>query len=429
MTAEVLIFNKSAIALAADSAVSIVGRDSSKVYNNAEKLFALSKHHPVAVMIYERNELQGVPWELIIKAFRKNQGEQCYSTLSEYKDAFLNFAKDFYFGLQTEKIKFWTRESIKEVVLSTLTDVRFMINPDSFDDEIRDIDVFDIAINSLLDCYQDMPYFPNLNDNSLEEFELNFEKFAIEIMADQLDSSNFSEKEGREWINTCHSFYVLCKARLLRQDPHFNGATGLVFAGYGEDEYFPSFCECEVQGAIAGQLKIIEREMFHDPHPTSGLKAFAQKEEVHAFMEGIGESTKNKMFDMLDKMDDNQESDIEELISKYVPENAQAAALDEIKQKRTNQVNEFLKDIQEYTHKYHINKVIDMVEHLPKNELAYMAESLVNLTAFKRKVSHGLDSVGGPIDVAIISKGDGLVWIKRKHYFPAEFNVHYGPSK
>jgi hypothetical protein len=33
--------------------------------------------------------------------------------------------------------------------------------------------------------------------------------------------------------------------------------------------------------------------------------------------------------------------------------------------------------------------------------------------------------VAGPIDVAVISKGDGLVWIKRKHYFKPELNYHF----
>ena len=31
----------------------------------------------------------------------------------------------------------------------------------------------------------------------------------------------------------------------------------------------------------------------------------------------------------------------------------------------------------------------------------------------------------GPVDVAVITKGDGFVWLKRKHYFPAELNPHY----
>ena len=68
----------------------------------------------------------------------------------------------------------------------------------------------------------------------------------------------------------------------------------------------------------------------------------------------------------------------------------------------------------------------NMIHFLPKDELAAMAESLVNITAFKRKMLFSsLETVGGPIDVAVISKGDGLVWVKRKHYFQAEHNRHF----
>ena len=35
------------------------------------------------------------------------------------------------------------------------------------------------------------------------------------------------------------------------------------------------------------------------------------------------------------------------------------------------------------------------------------------------------ETVGGPIDVAVISKGDGFIWIKRKHYFKAELNPQF----
>jgi hypothetical protein len=66
-----------------------------------------------------------------------------------------------------------------------------------------------------------------------------------------------------------------------------------------------------------------------------------------------------------------------------------------------------------------------MVEVLPKDELASMAEALVNLTSFKRRVTAVAETVGGPIDVAVISKGDGFVWITRKHYFKPEFNHHF----
>jgi len=35
------------------------------------------------------------------------------------------------------------------------------------------------------------------------------------------------------------------------------------------------------------------------------------------------------------------------------------------------------------------------------------------------------DTVALPIDVAVISKGDGFIWIKRKHYFEPALNQHF----
>ena len=54
-----------------------------------------------------------------------------------------------------------------------------------------------------------------------------------------------------------------------------------------------------------------------------------------------------------------------------------------------------------------------------------MAEALINLTSLKRRVSPEEETVGGPTDVAVITKGDGMVWIKRKQYFPPELNHGY----
>ena len=73
----------------------------------------------------------------------------------------------------------------------------------------------------------------------------------------------------------------------------------------------------------------------------------------------------------------------------------------------------------------YVRPVMSVVSMLPKDELAAMAETFVNLTSFKRKVSIGPETVGGPIDVAVISKGDGFIWIKRKHYFEQSLNPQY----
>jgi hypothetical protein len=86
---------------------------------------------------------------------------------------------------------------------------------------------------------------------------------------------------------------------------------------------------------------------------------------------------------------------------------------------------DFVKRLDDYSRTSHVNPIIESVGALPKEELAAMAESLVNLTSFKRHVTRDLETVGGPIDVALISKGDGFVWIKRKHYFAASLNPQF----
>lgn len=68
MTTEIAIMNMEAVALAADSAVTVTLSGTHKVYNTANKLFMLSKSAPVGAMIYGSAHLTGAPWETIRKA-------------------------------------------------------------------------------------------------------------------------------------------------------------------------------------------------------------------------------------------------------------------------------------------------------------------------------------------------------------------------
>ena len=70
----------------------------------------------------------------------------------------------------------------------------------------------------------------------------------------------------------------------------------------------------------------------------------------------------------------------------------------------------------------YFSPVRETIAVLPKDELAAMAEAFVNLTKFRRRVTPVAETVSGPIDVAVITKGDGFVWIRRKHYFAPDIN-------
>ena len=62
---------------------------------------------------------------------------------------------------------------------------------------------------------------------------------------------------------------------------------------------------------------------------------------------------------------------------------------------------------------------------MKKEDLIDVAESLISLTSLKRRMTFAEESVGGPVDVAVISKGDGFIWIRRKHYFDSSLNTHF----
>ena len=81
MTSIVGVLNKRAVAIAADSAVTIGGK---KVFNSANKIFALSKRQPVAIAIYNNTELISVPWEVMIKEYRRFLGDNKYPHLKDY---------------------------------------------------------------------------------------------------------------------------------------------------------------------------------------------------------------------------------------------------------------------------------------------------------------------------------------------------------
>jgi len=93
MTAEIAVMNKSAVALAADSAVTLQMQRGHKIYTT-NKLFTLSKYHPVGIMIYGEAELLGVPWETVVKTYRKQLGKSKFRTLREHSEDFIKFLEN-----------------------------------------------------------------------------------------------------------------------------------------------------------------------------------------------------------------------------------------------------------------------------------------------------------------------------------------------
>ena len=115
MTAEVAILNREAVALAADSAVTIGAGNQQKIFPSAQKLFPLSYRYPVGIMFYNNATLAGVPWETIVKTYRGERGNLRLDRLKEHAEDFLQFLhsdRRLFSDAQQEHFFLWTTSDL-----------------------------------------------------------------------------------------------------------------------------------------------------------------------------------------------------------------------------------------------------------------------------------------------------------------------------
>lgn len=94
MTAEIAIANRTALALAADSAVTIRVGNKTKIYDSAEKIFELSRRQPIGLMIYNNVEFVNVPLDVVIRKFRSEE-KKIYKFVKPAADHFLAYIEKF----------------------------------------------------------------------------------------------------------------------------------------------------------------------------------------------------------------------------------------------------------------------------------------------------------------------------------------------
>jgi len=98
MTSEVVIMNMNAPVLAADSAATVSewagGKFERRYFKGTNKILQLSNHQPVGAMIYGNADLEGMPWELLIKNFRSTLGSSSFPTIEEYFNRFVKYLED-----------------------------------------------------------------------------------------------------------------------------------------------------------------------------------------------------------------------------------------------------------------------------------------------------------------------------------------------
>ncbi len=87
MTSEIVLMNQRAIAMAADSAVTVIDGGKIIVRNEQRKLFNLADGLPVGVMFFGLADLMGHPWDVLAEHYRTHAKPAPLPHVCDYGDS------------------------------------------------------------------------------------------------------------------------------------------------------------------------------------------------------------------------------------------------------------------------------------------------------------------------------------------------------
>lgn len=395
MTSEILLMNRNAIVLASDSLVTL---NSKKTYEGANKIFKLSNNPPMGVMIYGNGNFGDIPLETLINDYSDKTDFNKLDNILDIKDDFLE-----YLGRVTPKTDF--KNIIEENIQVFHQSVGSKINQMSRAN-------FEDFINFCSNI--ELPSF-------LEDFDEinNYDDIFKSIIPYYVESDDFKK--------------VIYSLKRCFLEDLLSVNTGIIIAGFNKSDFFPSYVSFQLCFNINGKIAIknfdskINREK-------EVILPFAQCDVIESFLTGIDEKFKSILIDYILYFFKEHDDKLKGLINDIPDINHDNLLLiiDEIDNLENRDYDGVMKNFKEYVDNLqNLFKipVFQSVNVLPKEELADMAESLINITSLKSKLDENLTSVGGDIDVAVISKGDGFIWRKHNPYFDIKLNAQYLDDK
>lgn len=427
MTAEVAVMNKQAIALAADSAVTFQEETGQKIFTSASKIFTLSKYQPVGIMVYGSADFMQVPWETIIKVYRNNLGKKTFKTVADYAKDFLTFVAEEE-RLFSDDVQNWYVENsiysyfliIREKIIETADkdiEVKGSVDEQATKKIISDV------ITQHFEKWQGAEPTSSIPDSFSDDLKEKYGNLILKAQEEVFEKLPLTPDSADKLTEIAINLFTKFLTGLMVRN-----TSGIVIAGFGTEDICPVLESFSIEGKISNYLKYKKNEdacaEINFEKNSAAIIPFAQSEMVSTFMTGADPNYHNAI-----------DTDMEQIFISYpqilvdnidcLSDEAKENMKKHLKEIGQKEFNKYREKLSEYRTEQYINPVMKVVRGLPKDELAAMAETLISLTSFKRRVSMEEETVGGPIDVAVISKGDGFVWIKRKHYFERELNQQF----
>lgn len=405
MSVGVCIINRNGIALAADSAGTYTGNK--MFYNSMNKVFSLSRKYVYGAITYGTTAIYNVSIDQVLKEFRTyldshDQISDFFEILPLF-ETFINQNNSYY--------KFDLAEAdhcnglIKELVVDWGNKIKAVVSLDDAQSQI------DVILNELAVKMQNAIKIDNYDVSlHIKNKYSGYFNTLIGMVVPELNK--FPAQKNAFWDYVSNYFNLSLTSET-------NNAMGLFFAGYGLNDAFPKFMHIELYRTVGGKIKYKLIERYEESNNHAQIVPLAQRDVILTFCKGISNTFINYI---PQKVESIINSKIDSLPNTFTDDQK-----NELKAILSSSKTEISSAIEYSIQKDNVKPILDSVQLIPLPEMAFLAESLVNITSLKRTfaIDGNQQTVGGPTDVAVMSKGDGFVWIKRKHYFDKQMNPDY----
>lgn len=412
--------NRLAVVLAADSATTVSrwtdSGEEKRYFKGANKIFQLSHHHSVGMMIFDSADLLQVPWEVIAKEFRKELGDKSFDHVDDYADAFFSFLDSnlmlFPLDVRWKSFIAGARSAALQYIFGL--DKRFdptAANPQQFI-------VNDLAAHHAAVLNKPLPAC--IDAQKVTTAKAGCQNDVLALLQQTLPSlqSLLTNAAVTQHVNV-NAWTDAAIDDVFRRPDAYLGTTGIVFAGFGDKDVFPRMIEfqsCSYVGPDHVEYRKEEMTIDHE-HP-AWLSAFAQTSMSETFRMGVSRSVYVSLIEAVREGMNNLAAEVSTAFGQAGPvPNGDKLIADTVQRVETTVLKRATEE-----NAAPMQRVIAV---LPIDEMASLAETLINLQSLKEKVTAPSESVGGPVDVAVITRAEGLVWIKRKHFFPGELNSRF----
>lgn len=404
--------NRRAVVLAADSATTVRYQTAEgmkeRYFKGANKIIQLSAHRPVGLMIFDSADILGVPWEVVVKTFRDELATKAFPSVAQYAETFFDFlsANRLLFPDDVRKNSFL--QAARIAALQTV------VRTDREGTEVERRARVDQAIADAQNAVESVPFPPNIDHAFMNELVGQWTEELVPMIAEWLQDFDVVTPTD------LHPLARLGIVRTVKIPEDYLGTTGLVFAGFGEGDVFPHMVEFKSCGLASGRHIARRGEDMAINHAIPAwLSAFAQTSMSDTFLMGF---SKDVFIEVMGKVAVGLTELLDSALAAVGADPSQLPNRATLIDAARTRIGDQVLGIAQTQHATPLRRVLGS---LPVDEMAELAETLVNLQSLKEKVTQPSETVGGPVDVAAITKSEGLVWIKRKHFFDPALNSRY----